>query len=101
LVRGLTDVFLKERSEQIINSKKAKELVDLFWGIRMIPGKYSKSMSDWFYDQLQKSGDVNPLKAIHIVNQAVEIESDKVFRTIERLISLESLKSAFEMEIEE
>lgn len=107
-IEGIAEGFVFKTYSQIKNdfidmesldstSMKAM-LLDLLWGIRTISGKYSKSMSTWFYEQLQKTGEVNPVRAIEILKKAVEIETHNEHSDSERLVSLESLKLAFEMD---
>ncbi|MCK4257964.1 MAG: AAA family ATPase [Halanaerobiales bacterium] len=71
-------------------------LFSLFWGFRVVRGKYSQLMKDWFFEQLQKSGDINPVRVFEIIKKAVEIELLSSKSNQFSLISIESLKKAFE-----
>ncbi|MCK4261095.1 MAG: hypothetical protein KAX49_19115 [Halanaerobiales bacterium] len=75
---------------------KNEDLLNLFWGKRATPGKYSKLMIDWFFEKLQETREVNPIKVLDILKMAIDYQIEKgIEENQDRLISLESLEYAF------
>lgn len=69
-------------------------LLELFWGKRIISGKYSKETTQWFFDKLKEIDEVNLLTANNIIRKAIKIELDSE-KCTERLISFNSLEKVF------
>jgi len=73
-----------KRIESLIKSEIfGQRVLDLFWGIRVNPKRYSKTMISWFYEELVKHGDTNSSMVIDIINKAIYHEMDKIHQHID------------------
>jgi hypothetical protein len=62
-------------------------LLNLFWGIRIKPEIYSKKVIDYFYDQLEVKGLMNPIAIADILKKAINFEIENGLNNNTSLIS--------------
>jgi len=70
---------------------KTNNLLNLFWGIRIKPEIYSKKVIDYFYDQLEVKGLMNPIAIAEILKKAINFEIENNLNNNTSLISKGSL----------
>lgn len=70
---------------------KTNNLLNLFWGIRIKPEIYSKKVIDYFYDQLEVKGLMNPIAIADILKKAIYFEIENNLNNNTSLISKGSL----------
>jgi len=70
---------------------KTNNLLNLFWGIRIKPEIYSKKVIDYFYDQLEVKGLMNPIAIADILKKAINFEIENNLNNNTSLISKGSL----------
>ncbi|WP_143423559.1 tyrosine-protein kinase family protein [Halanaerobium congolense] len=75
---------------------KTNNLLNLFWGIRIKPEIYLKKVIDYFYDQLEVKGLMNPIAIADILKKAINFEIENNLANKESFISKDSLMEVIE-----